>query len=770
MTYRRAVLPILILIVGLTLLLFGYSPAERPLPITEKKQPARSIHLADEVIWIAISPDHRTVAAIVAKPSRQSVLRLHDLASGTALSQDELVGEYPRCLKFSPDGSRLAVMDWVRSRPSNEPPFRIQIWNLNAERKLTPSRVLEPSFEHYGVFVFHLAFSPDGHTLAAGTRDEVIYLWDTATGKIKSQFQGGVTAGFSADGKTVFGVSHDGFIRRFDATTGRHLGPTEPVRRFDYVHVSQAAFSPDGRLAALGDEHSVLVKDVYTNQTICRADLPWGGRPLGFTADGKTLAVDGQRGIHFVDVISGRERTWAKREEGPSFLTGNGRFLALCKSEVVELSETSELLFRRHRSPPPAKTEPPGVSLEAELTAVQDTYTLDLEGNTRQDYLTRIHYGEPPDAPTVDLLLTLRNTGRENITLKDPDDTPWLHLIGPGALNTWDWVSIVAGGGPQGPPPLILPPGKAHSVRVSRLGSSSDTVFWLLPGEYSIAGRLHTAVSPVPKGSQAAYDESFGYITLRCAPVKIKVIELAGPPPPPPPGDASPISRPPAPGTVIVPMLNAAKLDDSAYLSKNKLSKPVNLEQGFAAGTPLNEIVAFFNDRYDLEIRFDSAAFKAAGKDKVGETKTGLGPQTQTALSVVLHLLLERIDAGLEIRKDGIWIVPLAQPKSLVERLDLADWTYRRHHLSKSIHVENSIPKGTTLEKALEVLGELSGLTIVLDVRAFERTGIKDIARQPVQLDDVGELPVNIVLDKLLRQVNAAFSARERAVIVFPRK
>jgi hypothetical protein len=770
MTYRRALLPILILVVGPTLLLLGYTPAERRLPNTEINQPARSIHLADEVVGFAISPDHRTFAAIVAKPSKRNVVRLHDLATGAALSQDELVGEYPRSLKFSPDGSKLAVMDWVRSRPSNEPPFRIQLWNLNPERKLTPSKVLEPSFEHYGIFVFHLAFSPDGNTLVAGTRDDVIYLWDTATGKIKSKFQGGVTAGFSADGKTVFGVGHDGFIRRFDATTGRHLGPNEPARRLDYVHVSQVAFSPDGRLVALGDEHSVLVKDVYTNQTVCRVDLPWDGRPIGFTADGTTLAVDGQRGIHFVDVISGRERTWVKREEGPSFLTGNGRFLILCKGEVVELSETWELLSRRHRSPPPAKTEPPGVSLEAELTAVQETYALDLENNSRQDYLTRIHYGEQPDPPAVNLLLTLRNTGRENITLKDPDDEPWLHLIGPGALNTWDWVSIGVGGGPQGPPPLVLAPGKTHSIRVARLGSSSDAIYWLLPGEYSIAGSLHTAVSPAPKGSQAAHDESFGYITLRCAPVKIKVIELAGPPPPPPPGDASPISRPPAPGTVIVPMLNVAKLDDSAYLSKNKLSKPVNLEQGFAAGTPLNEIVAFFNDRYDLEIRFDSAAFKAAGKDKVAETKMGLASHTQTALSVVLNLLLDQVDAGLEFRRDGIWIVPLVHPKSLVERLELADWSYRRHHVSKSIDVGNRISNGTTLAKALEVIGDHSGLTILIDGRAFERAGVKDIAQKPVQLDDAGELPVNIVLDKLLRQVNAGFSARERAVIVFPRK
>lgn len=102
----------------------------------------------------------------------------------------------------------------------------------------------------------------------------------------------------------------------------------------------------------------------------------------------------------------------------------------------LELHTTAAALARGQRPLPPAITEPPGVALEAELTAVRSTYVLDLDWNTREDFATRIHFGEYPDTPAVDLLLTLRNTGREVITLDGPAPALSIHLLGNGALNT----------------------------------------------------------------------------------------------------------------------------------------------------------------------------------------------------------------------------------------------------------------------------------------------------------------------------------------------
>jgi len=761
MICQRAFLPILFLIVGPSLLLFGYGPSDpgsRPDGLATIAP--RSIPLDAAVSSYTISPDNRTLAALVRMPDERQMLRIYDLATCNMLSEKE-GSLFPQSMEFSPDGKKLACM--YRNQGWRSPPYMLQLWNLTAERQSTLGCSLEPDQVHFGTILFQCSFSPDGNALAAGTRDEVIYLWETTTGKLKLRFQGGVAASFSADGKTLFGVSVDGFIRQFDAATGRHLGPAEPAQRADYLFVSHAVFATDGRLAALGDGHAVLVKETRTNRTLCRIDLPDDAAPLGFTADGRTLAVTSERGTHFIDTATGRERAWVQRDRGYRHFAGIDKYCPHVAGKSIQLHTTTAVLARGQRPPLPPKTEPLGVTLEADLTVVQDTYALDLEGNTREEFVTRINYGEEPDTPRMDLLLTLRNTGREKITLKYPDDQPSLHLSGCGTLNPWAWVQVGVGGGPERRGPLTLAPGQTNTVRVTCLDEAGSYHYWVLPGEYSISGYLHTSVFPAPKGVLEPSADGSGWVTIRCAPAKVRVIEVAGPLPRRL-DDVPPISRPPALGSaaVVQPVPDPNEL-------RWKLATRVNLESGIEAGTPLKDIVAFINDRFDRDIRFDSAGFKAVGKENFAETKTGLAPLKETSLSVALNLLLDSVDAGLEIRQDAIWIVPLAQPKSLVERLELADKHYR-NHLKKSIDVRNRIPPGTTLKKALEVVGDHSELTIVLDVRAFERAGIKDIGRQPVQFVDSGEEPVNIILDKLLRQVNAAFSARERAVIVFPRK
>ncbi len=102
-----------------------------------------------------------------------------------------------------------------------------------------------------------LAFSPDGHTLATGSWDGSIKLWDIESGALlwTSWFTDNIEClTFAPDGRTLASGGDDATVQLWDAHTGARRqtlsGPTGPVFAL--------AWSPDGRLLASGGVDRVI--------------------------------------------------------------------------------------------------------------------------------------------------------------------------------------------------------------------------------------------------------------------------------------------------------------------------------------------------------------------------------------------------------------------------------------------------------------------------------------------------------------------------------
>ena len=150
-------------------------------------------------------------------------------------------------------------------------------------------------------WVTSLAFSPDGQILASGSKDNTIRLWDVSTGQSLRTFkrhQDDVTSlTFTHDGLVLISGSRDGMIRLEETETGIEILQLENYSG----SVWDIALSPDGTiLAAAGETGAIWLWGLWDESGLWIAPLYGHESPvvsIAFSPDGNRLLSGGQDGL-----------------------------------------------------------------------------------------------------------------------------------------------------------------------------------------------------------------------------------------------------------------------------------------------------------------------------------------------------------------------------------------------------------------------------------------------------------------------------------------
>ncbi|MBA3321854.1 MAG: caspase family protein [Pyrinomonadaceae bacterium] len=237
-------------------------------------------------------------------------------------------------LALSPDGKTLAASS-----------LELKLWDVTAGVEL---RTLS------SIDVSAIVFSPNGKTLASGTGEGKVDLWDVTTGAKLHSLEVSKyrveSLAFSGDGQTIATGSQN-TIKLWDSKTGTHLRSLEECLG---CRVLSLAFSPEGKMLANGNTGGRLnLWEIPTGKQVRFykghvSDV----NSVVFSPDGQTLvSSSSDRIVKLWDVTTGAElRTIASNSMEVSAITlsPEGKtFASSTRDGRVDLWEVSTGVKRR---------------------------------------------------------------------------------------------------------------------------------------------------------------------------------------------------------------------------------------------------------------------------------------------------------------------------------------------------------------------------------------------------------------------------------------
>lgn len=364
----------------------------------------------------ALSPDGKTIAVgrSGTREDKDRPIRLVPLADGKLADKSapakELARQSGNCgmLLFTPDGKKLVALNKAKQLPGNrqEESQLVVVWDVangkeivrftaprpasngqctavavskrmlalgledgatglwdlstGKERRLDTKHVGTRKGSGYGTFA--VAFTPDGNKLATGGRDDLVKVWDVASGRnlhiLKRHHTWVESLAVSPDGRTIASSGQDGLIRLWDAASGQDACPQVGHRYTIWL----AAVTPDGKTAlTAGWDNTLRWWDMASGKQIRVVEVPGSLMGLAITPDGKTILGTAYEGsLHTWEVATGRETTpvnlprekvgaLAFSADGKHFVSASGPHISVWEWPALKLLRTIQL-------PKPAKS------------------------------------------------------------------------------------------------------------------------------------------------------------------------------------------------------------------------------------------------------------------------------------------------------------------------------------------------------------------------------------------------------------------------------
>jgi len=271
--------------------------------------PLETLLHPDPVFAVAWSPDRR----LLATGDQEGCIRLWAVSkTEPPVCVETLTGHTNRVegLAFSSDGSILASGSWDGTvklwdtsilRPSPWPNGHPGSGHTSGQAGLLPSstsnagvaakRLRQTLTGHTGR-VNHVAWSPDGRTLASSSIEQAIWLWDVEQGSCRTMLHGH-TAGvkglaFTPDNHSLLSGSEDGTLRLWDVASGQCIRLVQGYGSSLY----DVDWSPDGTQLVSGGSDTFVTIYTVMPETAPRVLHGHSGVVLGvgWSSNGRWLA------------------------------------------------------------------------------------------------------------------------------------------------------------------------------------------------------------------------------------------------------------------------------------------------------------------------------------------------------------------------------------------------------------------------------------------------------------------------------------------------